>query len=163
MTEIWDLVDQNGNKTGVKIPREERDKIPEGQYFPCAEVWVRVGEQLLITRRHESKSEGLKYDLPGGGVLSGESFSAAAVRELYEETGIGAVESHLTYLGGRIFGKAFAVSFLLRLDALPPLKLQPLEVVGYQIVDKASLEEMKNELTEGTYRRFCLYKDQVFA
>lgn len=162
MTEIWDLVDDNGNKIGVSIPREKRSEIPEGQHFPCTEVWVKVGNFLLITRRHPEKSEGLKYDVPGGGVLSGESFAEAAVRELYEEAGIKAAKEDLTYLGGRSFGRAYAVSFLLCLDALPALDLQPGEVVGYRIVNEETLEAMKDELTVGTYSRFCLYRRLIF-
>ena len=94
MAEIWDLVDKNGNYSGIKWPRTEHASIPEGLYHPCVEVWVKIGERLLITRRHPDKTEGLKYDSPGGGVGSGESFVEGAVRELYEEVGILDGSSH---------------------------------------------------------------------
>lgn len=161
MTEIWDLVDDGGNKIGVSIPREKRSEIREGQHFPCVEVWVKVGDSLLITRRHPDKSEGLKYDVPGGGVLSGESFTEAALRELYEEVGITSDGMSLVYLGGRAFGKAYAVSFLLTLPFLPEIRLQTGEVVDYRLVKISELSSMNDELTEGTRRRFCLYRDQI--
>ena len=161
MTEIWDLVDDNGNKIGISIPREKRSEISEGQHFPCVEVWVKVGDSLLITRRHPDKSEGLKYDVPGGGVLSGESLEDAALRELYEEVGISADQSALRYLGGKAFGKAYASSFLLELSALPSLRLQQGEVVDYRLVKILDLSNMESDLTVGTYRRFCLYKNFI--
>ena len=88
MNEIWELRDAEGNKAGISLPREDRDKIPEGLYLPCVEVWVTVGEKLLITRRHPRKSEGLKYEVSGGGARFGEELPDAALRELHEEVGI---------------------------------------------------------------------------
>ena len=88
MAEMWDLVDKDGNKVGIQWSREDHGKIPGGLYHPCVEVWVRIKDKLLIAQRHPNKSEGLKYDAPGGAVLSGESLIDAAKRELEEEVGI---------------------------------------------------------------------------
>ena len=85
MAEIWDLVDKDGKQVGIQWPRADHDNIPEGLYHPCVEVWVRVGDRLLVAHRHPDKSEGLKYDAPGGAVLAGESIPDGAVRELAEE------------------------------------------------------------------------------
>ena len=162
MTEFWDLVDKDGNPVGVKWERCNRDKIPEGLYHPCVEVWVKVGERVLLTQRHPDKSEGLKYDAPGGAVLSGESIPVGAIRELFEESGIKANVEDLKLLG-TVTGKvAYAVSYLLVLDELPMLALQPTEVVGYKLVSKAELEAMAEELCDGCYRRYLIFKDKIF-
>lgn len=162
MEEIWDLVDEKGNKVGITWARKEHSKIPKGLYHPCVEVWVRVGDKLLVTRRHPDKSEGLKYDCPGGAVLSGESMTAGAVRELSEEVGIIADEGSLSYLGSLLGYTAYAASYLIKLDELPDIRLQASEVVGYKLVTAEELEEMREELTYGTYARYGIYKEKLF-
>ena len=162
MAEIWDLVDKDGRSTGKTWPRADHANIPEGYYHPCVEVWVRIGDKLLITQRHPDKSEGLKFDSPGGGVLSGESFVAGAVRELYEEVGISAETGDLKRLGAVTGRKAYAMSFLLMLDTIPEIIIQPTEVVDYKLVTQSELEEMADELCEGCRKRYYIFKDQIF-
>ena len=162
MAEIWDLVDCDGNKVGIKWTRAEQSNIPKGLYHPCVEVWVRVGDRLLITRRHPNKSEGLKYDCPGGAVLSGESMVEGALRELGEEVGISADVSRLSYLGALLGRTAYAESYIVRLDSSPELRLQESEVVGYRLVTAQELEDMADQLTYGTYARYGIYKKKIF-
>lgn len=162
MTEIWDLLDKDGKKIGVSWPRSEFDKIPDGNYFPCVEVWVKIGDKLLITQRHPHKTEGLKYDCPGGAVLSGESICDGALRELYEEVGVKAGSDSLKLMGTCIRGHAYAFSFLLTLDELPNITLQPAEVVSYKLVDRVEFEAMADDVTDGTKARYLLYKDEIF-
>ena len=161
MTEIWDLVDENGEQAGVRWLRENHDSIPEGLYHPAVEVWVKIGDKLLLEQRHPDKTEGLKYDCPGGAVVSGEDFLSGAARELFEEVGIKAEKSDLIKLGTLTHGCCFAVSYLITLDYLPPLSLQPEEVVGYMLVPASSLEEIADQLTSGTLRRYIAYKNKL--
>ena len=162
MTEIWDLVDKGGHKVGIKWERANHASIPKGLYHPCVEVWVRVGDRMLIARRHPDKSEGLKYDAPGGAVLSGEDMRDAAVRELYEEVGISAPPESLEYLGAITSKVGYAASYLLRLDSLPKLSLQPGEVVGYRLVGRRELDEMIDELCKNCGKRYLVYRDRLF-
>ena len=162
MAEIWDLVDNNGTLVGIDWQRAEHDKIPEGLYHPCVEIWVRIGDRVLITQRHPNKSDGLKYDVPGGAVVKGESLSIGAVRELFEEVGIEVGEDELLCLGTLTSGNVYAASYLLTIDSLPPLTLQPTEVVGYKLVTGEELENMRELLTKGTYRRYLVYRDRIF-
>ena len=162
MTEIWDLVDINGIPVGVSWPRSDHANIPEGCYHPCVEVWVRVRDKILITQRHPSKSEGLKYDSPGGAVVSGEKMIEGAIRELAEEIGVYALPENLKYLGAVIGKRAYAASYLLVLDEMPSICIQPEEVVGYKMVTKSELEVMLNCLCEGCRRRYLMFKDKIF-
>lgn len=163
MAEVWDLVNDRGEKTGDKILRSDREKIPCGLYHPCVEIWVKVGERILITQRHPDKSDGLKYDCPGGAVLSGEEIIDGAVRELFEEVGIKAAKPQLVPLGTVLGRLVYAASFLLHLDSLPNLALQDSEVVGYKLVTSDELEKISRELTHGTYKRYLEYKEKIFA
>lgn len=160
--EIWDLVDENGHLVNITWERSAHNNIPDGLYHPCVEIWVKVGDKLLVTRRHPDKSEPLKYDLPGGAVLCGESVITGALRELFEEVGISASEQKLVKLGEMTNGKVFATSYLLSLDELPELTLQPTEVVGYKLVSREEFEELSPEITRGTNHRYSLYQDQIF-
>ena len=162
MTEIWDIVNEKGERLGVTWERQNRDSIPEGAYHPCVEVWVKIDQKLLITQRHPDKDEGLKYDVPGGAALAGEDILIGAVRELKEETGIAVSAGELKRLGSLLCGKAYAVSYLLELDYLPEIQLQPTEVVGYKLVTENELEGMQDDLTRGTFRRYLVYKDKIF-
>lgn len=162
MAEIWDLVDKDGNYLDEKWQRGDPNKIPEGVYHPCVEVWVKIEDKILITQRHPQKSEGLKYDIPGGAVVSGESILEGAVRELCEEVGISVSADKLKLLGTTVNGDVYAASYLLTLDALPELTLQSTEVVGYMLVTQEKLEEMTDQITKGTNRRYLIYKNIIF-
>ena len=162
MSEIWDLVDKEGKKTGITWLRTDHANIPEGYFHPCVEVWVKIGDSLLITQRHPDKSEGMKFDSPGGGVLSGEEFIDGALRELCEEVGIKALAEDLKLLGAVTGRRAYAVSYLLTLDAMPEITVQPSEVVGYKLVSEAEIEKMADELCEGCRRRYFMFKNEIF-
>ena len=162
MTEIWDIVNENGEPLGITWERNNHTNIPDGMYHPCVEVWVRIGEKLLITQRHPDKSEPLKYDVPGGAVVAGEDVLFGAVRELSEEAGIIAPPTALKELGRMVNGNVYAVSYLVSFDYVPDISLQPAEVVGCRLVSQAELEEMLDDLTSGTRRRYLIYKDKIF-
>ena len=162
MTEYWDILDKDGKELGIRWAREDSKMIPEGMYHPVVEIWVRIGDKLLITQRHPNKYEGLKFDLPGGAVVAGESILDGAVRELSEEVGIRVDAERLTELGRMISGNVYATSYILHLDTLPKISLQPTEVVGYRVVSQSEYEAMVESLTKGTQRRYALYKDKIF-
>ena len=160
--EKWDLVDKNGLLLDITWERSKHDEIPSGLYHPCVEVWVKIGEKLLITQRHPDKSDPLKFDLPGGAVVAGEDVLSGAIRELYEEVGISALPNSLVKLGAIAMGKVYAVSYLLCLDRLPDLRLQETEVVGYKLVSREEFEELSCEITRGTLHRYSLYRNKIF-
>lgn len=163
MTEIWDIVNENGESLGITWERQNHKNIPEGMYHPCVEVWVRIGDKLLITRRHPEKSEGLKYDVPVGAVVAGENILTGAVRELSEEAGIAVNADDMLEIGRGVNGNVYAASYLVALASVPNITLQPTEVVGYKLVSQCELEEMLDDLTRGTRRRYLAYKDKIFA
>jgi 8-oxo-dGTP pyrophosphatase MutT (NUDIX family) len=85
-----------------------------------------------------------------------------AVRELYEEVGIKASVEDLRLMGSYLGKKAYVLSYLLALDFLPEIHLQPSEVVGYLLVTSSELEELADQLCEGCKNRYFMFKDQIF-
>lgn len=72
------------------------------QAIPVGNVIV-IDEQqrVLLGRRHpDSRYEPGKWNLPGGCCEDGESYEAAALRELHEEFGLALEASALRHLGG---------------------------------------------------------------
>lgn len=87
--ELWDAYDGNWQPTGGTLVRGE--PIPDGSYHIVAEVLVRhVDGDFLLLRRDLNKLAYAGYYEAGtgGSALKGETPEQAALRELYEESGI---------------------------------------------------------------------------
>ena len=160
--EIWELVDSCGAPSGVLYERGSKKDIPKGLYFRVVEVWTKIGDKLLVTQRHPSKWMGLKWEVTGGGVVVGEEIRDAAIRELFEETGIKAGQNDISELGVMKFGAAMVYSYLLCIDECPELNFDPSEVVDHKIVSKEELETMFDDFNSGTRLRFIEYKNRIF-
>ena len=160
--EIWDLVDADGRPAGVKYDRGSGAPIPQGLCFKVVEVWLRVGDKILITQRHPDKWAGLKWEVSGGGVLSGEGEADAARREMREETGIDLPPSSVTLMGVTSSPPAVIYSFFAALEDYPGVTPQPEEVVGYKFVTRDELYGMADELTNGSRERLIKYTDKIF-
>ena len=160
--EIWELVDSDGVPSGVLYERGSKQEIPDGLFFRVVEVWTKIGNKLLVTQRHPSKWMGLKWEVTGGGVVIGEEIREAAVRELFEETGIKAGQNEILELGIRKFGAAMVYSFLLKLDDEPHFNFDENEVVGHKLVTNFEFVEMKHEFNPGTLSRFIEYGNLIF-
>ena len=156
--EIWELANEHGEGCGVLYDRNCGEPIPEGYYFRVAEVWVRLGDKILLTRRHPEKWAGLCWEVPGGGVLMGEEPVDAASRELFEETGISVAAADLVFIGSSTHQNAIVYSFFAELQDEPVLNLQPTEVVDYRFLTPDDAEQMRDEMTVGTSARLDIIK-----
>ena len=163
MSEIWELIDADGKGVGIFWERGCRDKIPEGLYHGVVEIWVRVKDKMLLTQRHPDKWAGLCWESTGGAILAGESRQSAALRELYEETGIYATADMLCPLGSSMRTKFIVYSYLVCLNELPKISLQESEVVDYRLVDPEYIIGASDELTPWTRESFGMYKDRIFS
>ena len=87
--ELFDLYDVDRIKTGEIMVRETA--VPENRYRFVVHVIVfnSEGKMLIQQRASDRPSHANKWDFSvGGSVVSGESSSQGATRELYEELGI---------------------------------------------------------------------------
>lgn len=97
-TEILDLYDSTG--THVCGTVERGTAAPSGTFLKLTAVMtLRSDGRFLMTRRAPEKKYARRWEITGGCVKSGETPLEAAVRELYEETGIQAEPEELIFCG----------------------------------------------------------------
>ena len=89
--EIWDLYDEQGQKTGETWERSRAREIPEGRYHIVCDILIRHQDgEFLLTLRDPDKDvyPGCLEASAGGSALAGETPEEAARREMLEETGL---------------------------------------------------------------------------
>lgn len=87
MSELWDLYNQERQKTG--IVHERGNPVPQSFYHLVVSVWIMNSQgQYLISQRHPDKPYPMYWECTGGSVLAGESSLQGAVREVKEELGL---------------------------------------------------------------------------
>lgn len=99
MEELIDVLDENGNKTGEILAREQIHK--KGLCHRIVVIAI-IDEQgnILMQQRSKNKSENPgKWDVAAAGhVSSGQTSTEAAIRETLEEVGIKVNEKELEYI-----------------------------------------------------------------
>lgn len=140
--EFFDLYSENRQPLGRRVLRGE--PIPQGAYHIVVQVMTinRKGE-ILLTQRVPQKTSGGKWECSGGCAVSGETSRSAAIRELYEETGIRAFESEL-YLEWTMTTDSMLRDFYILVKDVPlrSLHLQAAEVCAAKWVTYERLCEM---------------------
>ncbi len=173
--ELFDVLDENGEKTGAV--RERGVAHRDGSAHAAAHVWIarkndKSGYDLLLQKRSSNKdSYPGCYDISAAGhVLAGEEAAEAAVRELYEELGIGTGPDRLRFIGVRharfedmfhgvpFIDNEFSRVFLyLEPVEAADLRLQPEEVEDVRWMDFA---ECLEAVRTGSMPN-CLYVDEL--
>lgn len=91
MKELWDVYDENRNKTGETILREDyfKGETDMTKYHLAVHIWIKNSKgEWLISKRTPNKNFPLLWEQTGGSVLAGEDSLAGALREVKEELGI---------------------------------------------------------------------------
>lgn len=156
-----DVLDENGEKTGEVVSREEVHKL--GLWHRCVHIWIvnRKGEILLQKRSAQKIMSPNKWTTATSGHLSaGDSSKQGAIRELSEEIGLQAKEEELQYLftvkentvneEKHVLDKEIIDVYLMKKEvAIEELKLQVEEVsevkwFSYDAFQKMVLEDDEN-------------------
>ena len=87
MAELWDILDESGNKTGRV---HERGKpLNKGEYH--LEVYVLIKNdksEYLISQRSPNKTHPNMWECTGGNAIAGDCSLTTALKEVKEELGI---------------------------------------------------------------------------
>ena len=95
MMEYFDLYTADRRRIGRKIQRGA--PIPHGEYHIVVQIMsVNSRGEILLTQRVPEKTSGGRWECSGGCAVSGETSREAAVRELFEETGIRAYTTEIS-------------------------------------------------------------------
>lgn len=143
--EYFDLYSSSREPLGRRVLRG--DPIPHGEYHIVVQVMtINHSGEILLTQRVPQKTSGGKWECSGGCAISGETSRGAAVRELFEETGIRASESDLFLEWSLITDSMLRDFYILVKDApLSSLHLQSVEVCAAKWVTFERLCEMAQQ------------------
>lgn len=149
MSEIWDLLDEEGNKIGKQIVRGE--EMPKGFYHLAADIWmVNDNKQILIQKRSSQKKKSPNvWAMTGGSSLAGETSLETIEREVKEEIGISLNMDNLI-LGTKIkTGTVFLDTYFIKQDVdLNDIVMQEEEVSD---VKWATIEEIDELVENGDF------------
>lgn len=89
------------------------DRLNQNSYFTIATFAVIFDEldRVLLCHRHDMD----KWNLPGGGMESGEMPTEAVVREVKEETGLEVIIEKLTGIYGKQYKDELVFTFICRI------------------------------------------------
>lgn len=143
MPEIWDLLDENGNKIGKTM--QKGDPMPEGLYHLGADVWIVNGEgKILIQKRSPMKklSPNL-WAMTGGSVIKGEIPVQTIERETLEELGVQLNTENLKFMRKYRTGNVWVSEYLIRQEIdLEDIVMLEDEVCAVKWADFKEIDEM---------------------
>ncbi len=159
MAELWDIVDEHGNKTGR---RHERGKpMNPGDYHLSVSVWIVNGRgEFLISQRTPvpGRHAANMWETTGGSAVAGEDAMTAALREVKEELGVtldpqkGRLYKSYTYPHSSGDGAAYITVWIFRQEVeLADVVLQPEETCDVMWADRTFI---KQRMVEGRFIPF---------
>ena len=142
MSEYFDLYTADRIPLGRKIMRGA--PIPRGEYHIVVQIMtINDRGEILLTQRVPEKTSGGRWECSGGCAVSGETSKGAAVRELFEETGIRADENDVSLEWSLTTDSMLRDFYMVNRDVpLENITLQSAEVCAAKWVSLDRLEEM---------------------
>jgi len=161
MTELWDVLDENGSKTGRVC---KRGPMEPGNYHLIVHVWTMNSKgEFLISKRTPNKNFPGMWECTGGSAVTGDDSLTTAIKEVREELGI-----TLDPKNGQLFRRFRRFStdiidvWLFRQDAdITDVVFQPGETCDAKWATRKQLNEM---IIEGTFigRDLYFYLDEFY-
>ena len=142
MTEYFDLYSADRRSLGRKIQRGA--PIPKGEYHIVVQIMtINSNGEILLTQRVPEKTSGGRWECSGGCAISGETSRTAAVRELFEETGIRTSADEIELEWSITTDSMLRDFYIVNKNvALESIRLQAAEVCAAKWVSLERLEEM---------------------
>jgi len=143
--EYFDLYSIDRVPLDRKIPRGV--PLPPDTYHIVVQIMsVNTKGEVLLTQRVPEKTSGGRWECSGGCAVSGESSKEAAVRELFEETGLVVKPEDIIPEWTFVNDSMLRDFYIVNIDApLETLRLQPEEIDAAKWVSFSRLEEMSAE------------------
>jgi len=86
--ELWDVLDEHGNKTGRLHKRGK--PLQPGEYHLEVYVWIENEKgEFLISQRSPNKTHPNMWECTGGNAVAGDDSLTTALKETKEELGVG--------------------------------------------------------------------------
>jgi len=165
--EIWDLYDEQGNKTGETWERSRAYEIPAGRYHIVCDVLIRHRDGDFLLTLRDSRKEmypGCWEASAGGSALAGETPEEGARREMLEETGLKAEQLELIGITRKPETRSAVYAFIAVADCeKEDVKLQEGETADYQWIEPSSFLRLIREepVLAIQYPRYKPYLDKL--
>jgi len=173
--ELFDIVDENGNKTGVV---QERGVVHRtGMMHRSVHMWIVNKDEngktkILLQKRSKNKdSHPGCYDISSAGHISaGDEVINSAIREIKEELGIDAKEEDFKYIGNhRGYFKDYFYGKLFFDNSISPVYIYCQKVdIEKLTLQKEEIESVKwfdfdecYELVKTNKIKHCIYLDEL--
>ena len=161
--ELWDILDENGNKTGRTVERGKPMK--QDEYHLVVNVWIKNSNgKYLISKRTPNKTFPNMWETTSGSAITGDDSLQAALREAKEELGIDLSPSKAEFLfrlkrQNHTFPD-FVDVWLFRQDVdINDVIYQPEEVCGAKW---ATASEIQSMIASGEFANTFTYLEELF-
>lgn len=144
--EIWDILDEKGNKTGKTMQKGE--KVPTGYYHTGADIWIINSEnKILIQKRSPMKRQSPNvWAMTGGSVVKGETSLQTIERETMEEMGIQLNMEEVQLINHYRTGEVWLDTYLIKQEIdLKDIIMQEDEVSEVKWATYEEIEELVKE------------------
>ncbi len=149
MPEIWNLLDENGDKIGKTMCKGE--PVPKGLYHLGVDVWIVNSEnKILIQKRspHKRNSPNV-WAMTGGSNIKGETTLQTIEREVLEELGIQLKVQDLQLMKTYKTGEVWLEEYFVKQEVeLQDIVMQEAEVCD---VKWASFDEIEEIFHNGQF------------
>lgn len=162
--EYWDLYDKN-RKPLNKIHQRGIPLNDNEYHVVVSVVTINSKKEVLITLRDPSKKTYPNtWEITTGSVLSGETSQNAALRELFEETGINASKNELISIKTLMGQLSFVDMYMIKKDIeITSLRMQPGETTAAKWVSFEKFNEMvrQGNISTSCAKRFRAIKNLI--
>lgn len=142
MEEVWDILDEKGNKTGRIM---KKGLVPKGFYHQGADVWIINSQnKILIQKRSPQKKNSPNvWAMTGGSVIKGETSLETIERETKEELGISLNMKEINLVKQYKTGTVWLDTYLIKQDIdLKDIIMQEEEVCEVKWATYKEIEEL---------------------